>query len=198
MDTLLIAQRQQRLIWGVATLLIVLLGLAQRDQRGLLTSFDTPPVSAFVALTPQAPGAIGNPGLTGRGVARRGGRPFGRSNLGGDPQFVGATATPSPAAGTGPSVFDAPATGAPATPSALVALADPNGGAGINPGPGVGGNLPTLSPGGPLQTATSGAAPGAVPEAPIWAIMIIGVGGIGSMARRERARGRSLLPYQAV
>mgnify|MGYP007071972397 CR=1 FL=1 len=196
MDTILIAQRKQRLVWGAATLLIVLLGLAQRDQRGLLSGPEMT-ASAFAAITPQAPGlTIGGNGIAGRGGQPSLRRPFGRSGGGETPQYAGTTGgTPSPGAGAPLSAFDPQAE--PAGPSALLALADPGSGGGINPGPGLGGSLPSISPGGPQQTV-SGTTPGAVPEAPMWAIMILGVGGIGCMARRERSRGRSLLKTQAA
>lgn len=203
MDTVLIAQRKQRLVWGAATLLIALLGLAQRDQRGLLSGPDTPiTASAFAAITPQAPGISVAGDGTGTGLpGNRQGirRLIGRTGGTGNPQV--ATGGPAPLVGSGPSVFDQPlddAQPAATTPSALLALADPGSGGGINPGPGSGGGsgIPTISPGGPQQTV-SGAVPGAVPEAPMWAIMILGVGGIGCMARRERARGRTLLKTQA-
>lgn len=192
MDSILIAQRKQRLIWGAAALLIAMLGLAQRDQRGFLPGPDAPAVSAFVAITPQAPGAIGDIGT----VASVGRRPLGRASALGDPQVNGISNVAAPGTGATPSVFDAPASSA--TPSALLALADPNSGVGINFGPGVGGVLPGLSPGAPQQTVSSGATPGAVPEAPIWVIMILGVGGVGCLARRERARGRPLFKPQVA
>lgn len=206
MDTILIAQRKQRLVWGAATLLIALVGLAQRDQRGLLSGPDVPmTASAFAAITPQAPGMSVAGDGTGTGTGGPGNRQglrrlVGQTNGPGNPQL--ATGGPSPLVGSGPSVFDQPlddAQPATTTPSALLALADPGSGGGINAGPGSGGGsgLPTISPGGPQQTV-SGAVPGAVPEAPMWAIMILGVGGIGCMARRERARGRALLKTQVA
>lgn len=204
MDTILIAQRKQRLVWGAATLLVALLGLAQRDQRGLLSGPDAPmTASAFAAITPQEPGmsvAGDGTGTSGRGNGQGIRRLIGRTGGPGNPQF--ATGGPSPLVGSGRSVFDQPlddGQAATTAPSALLALADPGSGGGINAGPGsTGGNgIPTISPGGPQQTV-SGAAPGAVPEAPMWAIMILGVGGIGCMARRERAHGRSLLNTQVV
>lgn len=201
MDAILIAQRKQRMVWGAATLLIALLGLTQRDQRSLLSGPETPmTASAFAAITPQAPGmsvAGDGTGTGGRGNDPRLRRLIGRTDGPGNRQFT--IGGPSPLVGAGSSVFDQPlddVQAASTTPSALLALADPSDG-GINAGPGsVGGNgIPTISPGGPQQ-AVSGAVPGAVPEAPIWAIMILGIGGIGCMARRERARGRTLLKTQ--
>lgn len=193
MDTIQVVQRKQRLVWGAATFLIVLLGLAQRDQRGLLSGPETA-ASAFAAITPQSPGIA----MTGIGLPGRGGQPgiqrlIGRTGGGGAPQFTDSPGTMSSGAGAPLSAFDPQ--NQPATPSALLALADPDGGGGINPGPGLGGSLPGISPAGPQQTASS-TAPGAVPEAPIWAIMILGIGGIGCMARRERSRGRSFLKTQ--
>lgn len=202
MDTILIAQRKQRLVWGAATLLVALVGLAQRDQRGLLSGPDAPmTASAFAAITPQEPGMSVSGDGTGTGRSNGQGirRLIGRTGGPGTPQFT--TGGPSPLVGAGRSVFDQPledGQAATTAPSALLALADPGSGGGINAGPGsTGGGIPTISPGGPQQTV-SGAAPGAVPEAPMWAIMILGVGGIGCMARRERSRGRSLLKTQVA
>lgn len=199
MDAILIAQRKQRLVWTTVTALIGLLGLAQRDQRGLLDGPEAPiAASAFAAITPQTPGLAivggGSGGAAGRNAGvRRGGAGTGT------PQFAAPAGSVVPATGAPASAFDQPAAGtdgAPAAPSALLALADPGSGA-INPGPGSSGigGIPTISPGGPQQLV-SGAAPGAVPEAPLWAIMILGIGGIGCIARRERARGRSLVGAQ--
>lgn len=199
MDAILIAQRKQRMVWGVATALIALLGLAQRDQRDLLPGLDTPMTeSAFAAITPQAPGQTAGITLGGTGQAGAPGvrRSIGRTGRTGTPQFTAPTATAP--TGAASSVFTPPAVDSTtAAPSALLALADTGGSGGINPGPGSGGigNIPTISPGGPQQTV-SGADPGAVPEAPMWAIMILGVGGIGCMARRERSRGRLLFGPQ--
>lgn len=206
MDTIMIAQRKQRLVWGAATLLVAMLGLAQRDQRGLLSGPDSPTTaSAFAAITPQTPGMSVTGDGTGIGGPRNGQgirRLIGRTGGPGNPQLAAATSGTTPLSGAAASVFDQPqddiqaATGA---PSALLALADTGGGGVINAGPGSGGGngIPTISPSGPQQTV-SGADPGAVPEAPMWAIMILGVGGIGCIARRERSRGRSLLRSQAT
>lgn len=194
MDTILLVQRKQRLVWGAATLLIALLGLAQRDQRGLLSGPETPTTaSAFAAITPQSPSMS----ITGTGGGQGLRRLFGRSGGAGSPQFTAATDDTPPATGFGPSVFDRTNPDAQNAPSsALLALADPGSG-GINAGPGSSGGIPTISPGGPQQTV-SASDPGAVPEAPMWAIMILGVGGIGYMARRERSRGRLAFKAQRI
>lgn len=192
MDPILIAQRKQRMVWTAVTALIALLGLAQRDQRALLSGPDAPMTqSAFAAITPQSPGMTIAYGGGRGGSGLRG--PKGRSGRTDSPQFIAPADVGTPA-GTSPSVFDQPGA-TDQTPTALLALADPVSGL-INPGPSVGlANIPTTSPGGPQQTV-SGSDPGAVPEAPIWAILILGVGGIGCMMRRERARGRLLIGAQ--
>lgn len=191
MNTILIAQRKQRLVWATVTALIALLGLAQRDQRALLAGPDAPMTqSAFAAITPQSPGMAMAYGGRRGGMDTRGSN--GRSARTGSPQFVTPVGAGTPA-GTSPSVFDQPgATDQTSTPTALLALADPAGGS-INAGPSVSlASIPTTSPGGPQQTV-GGSDPGAVPEAPIWVMLILGVGGIGCMMRRERARGRQLI-----
>lgn len=182
-------RRRQRAIWLLSIVSIALIGTVQRDHRQFLAP-DRPPASAFAAIVPPpAEGAAGVPGLLAGGLSPFGGEsrrrrarlPVGGTGPGGAAAFgvaheLGATGSGS-AAPVGPSdSVEVAAIDTGLTPKVGVGASD--GGSGVG-----GGDAVQPIGTGPLA---GGGAVGAVPEPSTWMMLILGIGGVGTLLRRRR------------
>jgi len=177
-------QSRQRAVWTGIVLLLGLTAFSEREQRALLLG-TSPNASAFTSITPGAPASGGSAGGLEAGGNRTGRSNGVRSRTGGATAAPGAPTEQAQLANSpGATIGGSPTI---ATDPTQIAAADevaPGAAAGSTPGR----NFISTPSAGEQSAASAGAGSvPAVPEAPTWAMLILGVAAVGCALRRQRA-----------